>query len=1212
MVHDGRRVITLALILLALLMGIAAAPLSAQIDMGGVAGTAKDSDGAVIQGAKVTLTNQATQVKQTVMSSSTGTYVFSAVPVGTYTLKAEAPGFKTYVDTGIQVHIQNIVTADIPLVPGNVSQHVTVTSAVPLLQAQDATLGQTIPTQQINDLPLNGRNWLSLAQLSAGTYAALGSSPSDPTDLYANGVNDNQVDYRLNGIDNNIDVFQTGANGQNGNVAPVPDAMQEFKLQSGDNSAEFGQYTGAVINAVVKSGTNHLRGDLWEYLRNEVLNANAYFFNQHGVPRPKYRQNQWGGTIGGPVYIPRLYNGRDKTFFFFDFQHTGVLQAAQFTETIPTNGMRDSNFTNLQDLIIGHSGSRTDDLGRTFSYGTVLDPATTRSVAPGAIDPISGFRNTSKSTIYVRDPFYTGGSIAGISNFTGLTSQLNIIPANRIDPNAVALLKLLPEPNAVVPGGLQNNYFTTPPETSATNQYDIRIDENINPNNMIFGVFSRSFLNIASYQPFPGIAGGALGIAPNDQEPHYELAISYTHIFSPNLENEFRTGYDHADHFLTMPTANTLNIPQQFGIQGIPQIPRNGGLPTLNIGGLSSFGGRRYMPTLQTTSGLQFNDNLTKTFGSHELIAGFSFEHIRANIVQPAFSKGQFGFTGDYSDIPNKTSGFTGIADMLLIPTASTVPNGISDLSGPANFAGGNYSPTDYFTNYVAGYAQDNWRPTPHLTLNLGLRWDYVAPYGESNGRQGNFIATGGNGNSGTFYIPQKGCSVPRSASFNALLDSYNIQVDCVSGLTVNKMQKTNFAPRLGFAYRLLSNWVLRGGYGISYGAIDSVGFGGTLGTNYPFLYTIGSLSTTSEVADILPNGQTATIENTFEAINMQNPALASGVGLGLSGKQYHYLTPYIQSMNLTTQYQFTGRDSIQVGYVGTAGRNIDAYGHQNSPSEILPPKVNQTNYLPFPKLGPNSQVLSTIAVSSYNSLQTTYQHQFKNNLVLLANYTYGKCMADDGGELSKGYRAQWLPGFGIRPDYTLCRSDATHVVHISGEYALPFGKERALLTHTNKFVNALIGGWNLNYIFTYQSGQPKTVGCPIKTTSDFGCDANMISGQNPYAGPHNETQWLNPAAFAQPPVATQIGQTDYSPLGNGPQQIRGPGFYNLDSSIFKAFATGKGTTLEFRVEAFNTLNNPQFDQPGQLNFTDLTAFSHITATRNNPRLVQLAAKLFF
>ncbi|MDR5728406.1 MAG: TonB-dependent receptor [Terriglobia bacterium] len=1201
--------LSLILICVTLFLGFAATRISAQITMGGVAGTVKDQTGAVVKGAKITLTNQATQVVQTTQSTSTGTYVFSSVPVGTYTLRADAPGFKTYVDTGIQIHVQNIVTADVPLQPGAVRQQVTVTSAIPLLQAQDASLGQTVPSVQINDLPLNGRNWLSLTNLSAGAYAATNSSPDNPSSINVNGVSQNQVDFRLNGIDNNVDVF----NNQAGNVAPVPDAIEEFKLQAGNNSAEFGQFTGSVVNAVVKSGTNHLNGDLWEYLRNEALNANDYFNKRHDTPRQKYRQNQFGGTVGGPVMIPGLYDGKNKTFFFLDYQHTGITQQAQFTDTVPTNGMRNSNFTNLQDLITGNSGSNTDGLGRKFSFGTVLDPATTRSVAAHTLDPISGFTNTSASTVYVRDPFYTGGSIAGIQDFTGLTSQLNIIPQGRIDPNAVKLLQSLPASTAAT--GLINNYFTTPSNVSSTNQYDVRIDENISPKDLVWGVFSRSVFNAVSYQPFPGVAGGALQISPNDKEPHYELALNYTHVFSPEMENSLTGGYDHDGHFLTMPTANTLGIPAQFGIQGIPQIAGNGGLPTIDYNGFTSFGGRRYMPTLQTTSGLQFMDNLMKVHGNHEFNVGFNFNHIRAEITQPSYSKGEFGSNGEYSNIPNKNNNLTGIADLLLIPTASTVGTspGVSNyLGGLSSYTGSNFAATDYFTNYYAGYAQDNWRPTSTLTLNLGIRWEYFAPYGESYGRQANFIAAGGNGSSGTYYIPQKGCGVARSATFNALLSGYNIQVDCVSGLQVNKAQKTNFAPRLGFAYRVRPSLVVRGAYGISYGSYDSVGYGSTLGTNYPFQYQISNPPTTSQTSNVLPNGQTATIENTFGVINLQDPSTVTGTGLALYGKQYDYKTPYVQSANLTVQDQFTNRDSIQVGYVGSLGRNLDAYGKHNAPSEILPPGVNESGYVPFKSLAVNAQFLQTISLSNYNSLQTTYQHQFKNNLVLLANYTYGKCMSDDGGSLSSGFRAEWLPNFGIGKDYTLCNNDATHVVHVSGEYELPLGKGRSFLSDTNKWVDALIGGWYFNYIYTYQSGQPFTVGCPTATTSDFGCNANRVPGQNPYAGPHNVTQWLNPNAFAKPPAAVSIGQTDYSPLGGGSQQVRGPGFYNLDSSVFKTFSTGKGTTLQFRVETFNTFNHAQFSNPGQLNFTNLKNFSNITGTRNTPRLGQLALKLFF
>ncbi|HEX5282664.1 MAG TPA: TonB-dependent receptor [Bryocella sp.] len=1193
----------------------------AQITQGGVAGTVKDTSGAVVPNAHITLTNQDTNVSLETQSTSSGTYVFDSVPVGTYTLRADASGFKTYVLSGIEVHVQSVVTADVPLAVGAVSQQVSVTSEVPLLQAQDASLGQTIPTTQVNDLPLNGRNWLSLTQLSAGTTATSGSSPDNPGQLQDNGVSQNQVDYRLNGIDNNIDVFESGAQGGAGAVAPVPDAIQEFKLQAGNNSAEFGQFTGAVVNAVTKSGTNRFRGDLWEYFRNEDLNANDYFVKQRGLPRAKYRENQFGGTIGGPVYIPGIYHGKDKTFFFFDYQHANISQSSSFTDTVPTVNMQKSGFTNMQDLIAGNSGTATDGLGRVFSHGTILDPRTTRPVAAHAVDPITGLTNASGSTIYVRDPFYTG-SLAGVTNFTSLASQLNVIPAARLDPNAVALLKLLPNPTTTVVSAtspLTGNYFVNVPNTQYTNQYDLRIDENLNQSNTIWGVFSKSHQHLNSFQPFPNeIAGGALQINPNDDEPHWELALGYTHVFSPTFSNDLIAGYDHVIHNLTMPTAGQLGIPAQFGIQGVPQTANNGGLPTLDYSGFTSFGGRRFMPTIQATSGLEIFDNVIKIHGQHEFRAGFEFNHIRGNITQPSYSKGEFGFNGIYSDIPNKNSNLLGVSDFLLIPGTTTVANGISNLGGLSSYTGSNYAGTEYFADYYAAYFQDNWRPTQFLTVNLGLRWEYSSPFGENKGRQANFVQNDGDGAGGTYYIPQAGCSLPRSATFNALLASYNINVHCLSGTRVNTAQSTNFAPRLGIAYRVLPNLVMRAGFGISYGAYDSVGYGSTLGTNYPFQYQISNPSgLTSQTPDLLQNGQVATLETTFAAINLQDPNSVTGTGLSLYGKQYNYKTPYVESANLTIQDQFTKRDSIQVGYVGSFGRHLDSYGKQNAPRVILPPGTSEASYLPFPSLPANMQFLATNAISTYNSLQTVYQHQFHGGLVLLANYTYAKCMADNGGSLSTGFRAEWLPGFGIGPDYSVCGNDATHVIHVSGELALPFGQGRKFLSSSSRLVNSFVGGWNLNYIFAHQTGQPFNVGCPTSTTSDFGCNANLVPGQDPYAGGRTVNQWLNRSAFAQPPAATAIGQTNFAPLGGSPDQVRGPGFYSLDSSLFKNFTTGGETSLQFRLETFNTLNHPMFGNPGQLNFTNASGFSKITTERTNNgdtggRIVQLALKFFF
>lgn len=1192
---------------------LSSGPTWAQIDTGSISGTVKDPSGAIVPDVHITLINDATAVKQKVDSSSTGGYVFEAVPPGTYTLQAATFGFKTYKLTKIQVHVQSIVTADISLAVGAVDQQVTVTSAAPLLQAQDASVGQTIGHEAVNDLPLQSRNFLSLTALAAGVSTAIGTNPDNPsaTTILSDGAEPGQVDFRLNGINNNEEVFGGIT------IAPVPDAIMEFKLQQGNNSAEFGHSVGSVVNAVTRSGTNRFSGDVWEYFRNEALNANDYFSDQNGLRKQEYRQSQFGGTIGGPVILPH-YNGRDKTFFFADYQRSPAVYSTTFTDTVPTALMRSSGFSNLQDLINGNSKTATDGLGRTFPHGTVLDPATTRSLAAGAIDPITGLKNTSAGTVYVRDPFYTG-SLAGMTNFVGATSQLNVIPASRLDPSAVNLLNLLPAPNQPQ-NLLLNNYFTAPLEHQDINQYDIRLDHTIRTKDSVSAVFSYSNQTDTALQPFSAVAGGALQIGFATTQPDYLLALSYTHIFTPNLVNEARFGIDHNYNTRELSTANTLGLPAQYGIQGIPEIPNNGGLPTFNIsGGFSAFGGRRFSPTIQTTGAKEYIDNLSLLRGAHNLKFGFDFDRVVADITQPAYSRGNFTFNGQYSDIPNANSGFTGVADMLLVPTASSVPSspGVSNyLGGLSGYNGSNYAGTNYNSNYLGIYGEDSWKVTPNLTLNIGLRWDYFAPISEQNGNQANLIMAGGNSSTATYYIAHGGCNTARSSAFNTVLAGYNVPIVCEPGNTVYNSQKLNFAPRLGVAYRLRPNFVVRAGFGISYGALDSVGYGSTLGTNYPFQYTINSPGNTSQLPLTLSNGQTATLENTFGTINLQDPTLVTVTGLSLSGKQYQFQTPYDESLNFTLQYQFTPRDSIQAAYVGTLGRHLDTLGVENSPTEILPPGVNVTSYLPFPTLASKSQYESTNTMSSYHSMQTAYTHQFAGGMNILANYTYSKCMSNDVGKTGLGvsFRAQWLPGFGTSSDYALCSADATNVFHLSGEYALPFGRGQYFLGNAGKVTNTLAGGWNLNFIFSAQSGQPINVGCPVSTTSDFGCNATLVPGVNPYAGGRTQTQWLNPAAFAQPPAATAIGQTNFAPLGGAPDQVRGPGFNNLDASIFKKFPIHERTNLEFRLETFNTLNHPQFGQPGQLNF-QTSGFSKITslrATPNSARVGQLALKLYF
>jgi hypothetical protein len=1200
----------------------------AQIATGRIVGRVTDASGAAVPGATVTITNVATGVVQTVHSGASGDYVFEAVNPSTYTLQVTAPGFGQYTRSGIEAHIQDYLTVDVSLNIGSVSQQIAVTSQVPLLQKEDASVGQTIDEQQVNNMPLQSRDWTTLGLLAAGTVTTGGSSNAQ---FNVMGQNWTQNDFRLDGIDDNVEIYGggniQGAGGNNGYTAfvPPPDAIQEFKLQTGNFDAEFGHSTGGIVNAALKSGTNSLHGDLWEYVRNTVFNANDYFANQTNTPRPAYHQNQFGGTVGGPVYIPKLYNGRNKTFFFFDYQGTRIVTPSASTSSVPTPLMHTSNFTNFQDYFTLVSGTKADALGRIYPMATILDPATTRMVAAGAIDPVSGLPNSSGNAVYVRDPFYTNGSIAGIRDFTTRAQYLNILPQSRLDPNSVKLLGLYPNPT---PGRTSfPNYYQFASGTNNINSYDIRIDENISSKDILFGVFNHSNETIYLPPALPGYAEGQVYGDGSEEGPRYAIVLGYTHIFTPTLTNEFHIGFIHNIERLNAVYGNTFGIPEQFGIAGVPQIPGNGGLPIIDVGNLTGMGSAGWMPTLSTVRTLEIMDNVTKIYGAHTFKTGFQVDNFYAPLIQPAYGRGAFTFNGQYSDIPNANTTYEGVGDMLLVPSASSVPNGINDLPGLEFYGLSNYAQVSDQRYYIGAYFQDDWKVSPKLTLNLGLRWDHYTPYQEIHGRQANFIETGGGaGSSGTYYMPTRGCAVPTSDSFQALIAQNNIALKCTSNNATGNAQSYNFAPRLGFAYNVLPRVVVRGGYGITYGALNNIGFGYNIGGNYPFSYTLRNYAVDSQTPLQVPGGGTAVLGNALVAQNLENPVAVNGAGLSLYGRQYNFQTPYQQTFNLTFQYQFTEHDTVSTSYVATLGRHLDSMSTQNAPSAIMPPGTNQYDptvegHIPFPVFSPNAAYETTQSKSNYNSFQAVYEHQFNAGLTVLANYTYSKCLTDQRSAegaptLQPSYRAPWLPGFGQAGDYGLCLSDTAQVVHLSGTYYLPFGKGQPLLNNINEATNIFLGGWMTNFIYMHQTGQPFTIGCPVATTADFGCFADVVPGQNVYGGPHNVHQWLNPNAFANPPAATQIGQLNTAPLGGGPTPVRGPGFQDLDMSLFKQFPIHESVKLEFRAEAFNLPNWHSFATPAtpavNLNFQNPTGFSEITSSRSNPRILQLALKLYY
>jgi hypothetical protein len=1200
---------------LGLLFAFVLPPLAlAQVDTGAVLGVVKDASGAVIPGAQLNLVSEQTGLKLAATSDQGGAYIFTPVKIGSYRVEAQAPGFEKAIQENVTVEVQQRVVVDFTLHPGRVTQTVEVTGAPQQLQTQDASVGQVVGAREVNDLPLNGRNFTFLAQLAAGVTEGqedtrgLGSSGS----FSANGERPAQNNYLLDGIDNNADLVDF-LNGTAYVVRPPVDAIQEFKIQTNDYSADMGRSAGAVLNATIKSGSNQFHGTAWEFLRNDALDA-ANFFENSPVPTAKgeYRQNQFGVAAGGPIR-------KDKTFIFGDYEGTRIRQATPWVATVPTALERGSGYTDLSELL-SQGGTRTDDLGRTTALGQVFDPATTRAVYCGQSDPVTGLTPPGATA---SDPCYqtANGTLIG---YVREPFQNNMIPANRLDPNAVKLLDLFPAANGP---GLFNNFSSDPILRNTVNQFDVRVDQNFSGKDQMFARFSYSDNPEYIPGPFTGIADGGSFSDGDQTAVSLNTVVSETHSFAPTLVNEARAGFTRIGASRLQPFATDIgNIPGQFGIQGVPQVPLNGGLGSIFIAGLNTLGSNEYLPSAEYNSTYQFTDNLTKIQGRVTHKMGVEMQRLRFAILQPPSGRGSWDFGGAFTEVPETSGGNTGLAQMLLTPTDTTVPGGFNMLGGSDDITASNYANTDMRRSYYGLYYQNDWKATDKLTLNLGLRWEYFGQIRESYGAQSNFVP-GADGAPAQFLISQQRCNTPLSADFTAAAMADNIDVSCSSVPGLGHSQLTNFSPRVGFAYQITPKLVARGGFGIFYGGFEN----STIETyvDFPFQFQLDYPVLTPAQPITFSNGAIGTLETGLSAITPLTAAAAEPAGVSFTGEDFHMKTPYTEGYNLTLEYQVTPNQTLQAGFVGNTVRHLGSYIAPNSPSEILPPGLNSFQYSPWPDFTTGGTYSTFASDSYYNSLQLNYERRFSAGLSVLANFTWAKCRTDASDVLNETaifYRAPLLPNFGIQGDYALCDFNIPKVVHFSGTYELPVGSGRRFLGNSRGVVNGVLGGWSTNWILTLEDGQPGTVGCVISTTSGFGCTALLVPGQSITAGPHNVNQWLNPNAFTSPPVATTIGQSDYSPLGGAPTQFYGPGFHRLDFSMFKSFRTTERTHLELRAEFFNLTNHPNFSPPGfsgngivaapgSLDYTSPSTFGVINSTRdgqNDQREVQLALKFYW
>jgi Carboxypeptidase regulatory-like domain/TonB dependent receptor/TonB-dependent Receptor Plug Domain len=1230
-------------------------PLRAQVDTGAILGTVTDASGAEVRGATVTLTNEGTNATLSNSTGSDGGYKFTPLPIGAYTVSVNFQGFTTMTERHIAVNVGAEVVANFTLKPGAVTETVEVASTVPVLETQDASVGQVVDSRSVNNLPLNGRNFTFLAQLAAGVNTPQADTRGNAASgaFSANGLRPAQNNYLLDGIDNNSDTVDF-LNGTNFVVLPPVDAIEEFKVQTSDFSAEFGRSGAAVLNATIKSGTNSFHGDAWEFFRNDKLDAADFFENAGGVPKGALNQNQFGFTAGGPVVIPHVFNGRNKVFFFGDYEGLRRVQGTIATGSVPTEAERSSGYTNFQDLITGQASSpaRDDDLGRLVPVGTVLDPATTRAVTAGSVDPVSGLVATA--TGFVRDPFGTCG--AGTLSYTIASCNLNIIPAGRLDPNAIKLLNLYPTPTS---GSLFTNYANSPKLFEHRNSFDARMDFNFSDKNQMFFRFSL----VDDPQFIPGIFGGVAdggGFQQGNQTANaQQSALGYTHTFSPTLVNVVRVGLNYLHTTRTSPSANDLSdIPSTFGIPGIPQLSENGGLPAFGIGGLQQLGSNAFLPSDEVSSTFQLTDDVTKILGKHTFKMGIEWQHVKFSTLQPPWSRGEFDYNGDYTDIPNSNQGNTGRVQFLLTPEASTVPGGVPFLGGATDIRASNIAETDDGKNYWGGYVNDDWKVSNKLTVNLGVRYDFFGLVFEHHNAQANFVPAAQGPFSGPTYILPAGTNTANlSPSFLSLLSTDGIALDLTNkyGGGLGNSQKANFAPRVGFAYQLSPKLVVRGGWGLFYNGFENRGYSPNIGENYPFQFQFNFPEPNANTPITFPGcatagpGGTAGFGTGFTCTPL-SPSLVNASGLGLLGIQFNYITPYSMSGNLTMQYQLTPSMSVQIGYVNSLARHLEVFPGLNQVSAILPTQnpdgssLNPQDFVPFPDFGRGTSYAATEGSSNYHSLQSKIEKQYANGLNLLFTYTFSKTLSDagdllNGGSLA-GYRAPYVPGAGIQADYGLASFDIRNVFHFSGGYELPFGKGKHFMTDATGFVNKAIGGWSINWSSTFQGGQPISLGCPSAATSGTGCGA-FFTGQPLDLGFHTDANgklsyYGNPAAFTQPcvlgansvPIANSpagcVPETGIGALG-GITQVEGPGFHRLDLSLFKDIPINERFRVQFRAEFFNIANHPNFNAPNfggngvvgvsnSGNYNSST-FGEIGATRDapyDPRQIQFALKLYF
>ncbi|HEV2492032.1 MAG TPA: TonB-dependent receptor [Terriglobia bacterium] len=1062
----------------------------AQVESGTITGVVHDSSGAVVPGAHVVITSVATRTVRTTEANATGDFSVPFLAADRYNIEVSKQGFQTYVEHDVPLNVAQTLRRDITLVPGSIQQQVVVTGQAPALQTDDATLGQLINHQEVVNLPLNGRNFMDLASLSAGTSShEPGARDANNGGFSSNGGRSYDNNVMLDGIDNN-NLSPDLRNGTDFIVKPPPDAIAEFKVETSGYGPEFGRGGGAAVNLAIRSGTNQFHGDAWEFLRNNKLDARNFFdYVSNGAP--PFKQNQFGATAGGPIV-------RDRTFFFGDYEGTRIRQSESFLSTVPTAQEKLGNFSD-------------------GFLGTIVDPT------------------------------------------TGQPYPSQQIPQSQMDPVALKVAQLFPDPN--VPGTDQFAY--NPLRTNSTNQFDVRVDHQVNQATPIFARVSYSKLDLLNPGTLPGLAIGATNGATTGNTTTtgtVGAALGITHVFSPTLVNDFRFGYARLNENQVELLAN-VNAVQQLGIPGIPFVSGiNGGLPNFGFSDVRQLGSGGCEPTIEITNVFTYRDVLNVVRGAHSMNIGFEGRPSEFTILQPCGSRGEFNYVGLFTG--------SGFADFLI--------------GMPVNAGLASFHNIDYKHDNYGAFWGDTWRVSSHLSLNLGLRWEYHTPIFEKYNAQ----ASLGFDN---IYHVSKPVTLPSTFPFPVR----------VQGKYLNDPQHNDWAPRLGFAYRLGSKTVVRGAYGIFWQAEEIGTYSNpSPGFNPPYYinaqFNAISATQVNPIVNVLGNGF---------------PANAITAGFDPTGVFYVRLQPdladaYIQSWNLAVQRELGAATSLEVAYAGNKGTHLinGAVGNQATPSADPNSPIQPRR--PIPVLQSETFDVLSNAYSNYNGLAVTLRHRLSRGLSANVAYTWSHALdiqsSSNLGSANNNFFRDYNHQFW---EYGNADFDTRHRLTAYYEYQLPFGRGRAFASNTGRALNAVIGGWSTFGIWTYQSGNWFT---PLVSFDPSNSGSNnprpdMICNPNQGA-PHTTTTWFNTSCFVLPAEGT-FGNT-------GRNVILGPRFFDTDLSLMKVWSLSEFRKLEFRAEFFNAFNHPTFPQIDDL-LADDPHFGLIQ-NANTPRQIQFALKLYW